>query len=104
MTEQLLDDPQVRATLEQMGRERMPQRVRADSLTESGATRGRLHGGPRLLASEASATTAHEQRPAANRRDVSDGDERGPCLGEPPAEPVQGNVADGHHPLAIALA
>ena len=30
MSEQLLDDPQVRAALEQMGRERVAQRVRAD--------------------------------------------------------------------------
>ena len=37
MPEQLLDDAQVRSALEQVGRERVPQRVRADTIGESRA-------------------------------------------------------------------
>ena len=36
VAEQLLDDPQVRAAVEQMGRERVPQRVRRDAVREAG--------------------------------------------------------------------
>ena len=39
MSEQLLDDPQVGAAFEQMRRERVAQRVRADPLGEAGARR-----------------------------------------------------------------
>ena len=41
MPEQLLDDAQVGATLEQMRRERVPQRVRADPVGEACARRPR---------------------------------------------------------------
>src|SRR4029453_12309047 len=37
VAEQLLDDPHVRAPLEQVGRERVPERVRADPLADAGA-------------------------------------------------------------------
>src|SRR3954449_6248676 len=104
MAEQLLDDPQISSALEQMGRERVAQRVRADALTETGATRGGLDRGPRLLTCEAPPPVADEQRPAANRRHVRYGDERRSRFREPATQPVERDVADRHDPLAVALA
>ena len=49
MAEQLLDDAQVRAALEKMRGEGVPQRVRADALGEARRARRVLDGGPRLL-------------------------------------------------------
>jgi len=37
VTEQLLHDPQVGATIEQVGRERVPQRVRRDAQRKTGS-------------------------------------------------------------------
>ena len=68
MPEQLLDDAQVGPALEQVGRERVAQRVRADPLGEPGAGGRALDRGPRLLAGEPPAAVAEEERAAADRR------------------------------------
>src|SRR4029079_17685991 len=62
MTEQLLDDSKVGAALEQMGRKRVPQGVRADAIGQAGAGGCALHGGPRLLPRQAAPAIAEEQR------------------------------------------
>ena len=67
MPEQLLDDAQVGPAFEQMRGERVAQRVRADPLGEAGTSRRALDRGPGLLAREASAAIAQEERPAARR-------------------------------------
>src|SRR4051794_41162603 len=103
MTEQLLDDPQVRAALEEMRRERVAQRVRADPVAEPGIACRRFHGRPRLLAREPPAAVADEQRAAAWRRHVRDGEQPRPGLRQPPPEPIEGDVADWNEPLPIAL-
>ena len=41
MSEQLLDDPQVRAALQEVGRERVAERVRRDAIAEARGTRRR---------------------------------------------------------------
>ena len=68
MPEQLLDDAQVGPTFEQMRRERVAQRVRADPLGEAGPRRRALDRGPGLLARQAPPAVAEEERPAARRR------------------------------------
>src|SRR5215210_2096330 len=104
MTEQLLNDPQIRPALEQMRRERVTQCVRADPVTKPGAPSGDLHRCPRLLPGESTPAVPDEQRTAAWRGDVSDGEEHRARLVEPAAEPVQCDIADGDHPLAVPLA
>ena len=76
MPEQLLDDAQVGPALEQMRRERVAQRVRADPLGEAGARGRALDRGPGLLAGEPAAAIAEEERPAADRRDVAEREQR----------------------------
>ena len=67
MPEQLLDDAQVGPALEQVGRERVAQRVRADPVGEAGPSGRALDRGPRLLAGQPPAAIAEEQRAAAKR-------------------------------------
>ena len=76
MPEQLLDDAQVGAAFEQMRRERVAQRVRADPLGEAGRGRRALDRGPGLLAREASPAIAQEERPAARRCHVTEREQR----------------------------
>ena len=52
MSEELLDDPQIGAALQQVGREAVPQRVRRDPVAEPGRLRRALHDMPRLLAAK----------------------------------------------------
>ena len=79
MPEQLLDDAQVGPALEQMRRERVAQRVRADPLGEAGARRRALDRGPGLLARQPAAAVAQEERPAADRRDVAEREQARPA-------------------------
>src|SRR4029079_12024449 len=52
MPEQLLDDAQVRSALEEVGRERVAQRVRTDAVGQARPRGCALDRGPRLLAGE----------------------------------------------------
>ena len=76
MPEQLLDDAQVGAALEQMRRERVAQRVRADPIGEAGAGGGALDRRPGLLARQPAAAIAEEERAAARRGDVAERQQR----------------------------
>ena len=69
MPEQLLDDAQVGAALEQMCRERVAQRVWADPIAKACAGGRALDRGPRLLARQPPASIAKEERAAAGWRD-----------------------------------
>ena len=104
MTEQLLDDPQVGTTLEQVRREGMTKRVRAHRERQAGHPRGCLDDRERLLAREPCAAIAEEERPAAPRLDVRDREETRPVLRNPPSEPVEGDLADRHEALLVSLA
>ena len=64
MSEQLLDDPQIGTTLEQVGREGMAQRVGADLAIQTGARRRTVDGGPRLLPGEAASAVGGVTVPA----------------------------------------
>ena len=76
MTEQLLDDAQVGPALEQVRRERMAERVRADPAAEAGPPGRATDRRPGRLARETPAPVAQEQRPAADGRHVAALDER----------------------------
>jgi len=104
MPEQLLDDAQVGSALEQMGRERVAQRMWADPIGEAGACGGALDRGPRLLASEPPAAIAEEEWAAAERRDVAEGEERDARAAHPASEPIEGNITDWNEPLLVAFA
>ena len=64
MAEQLLDDPQVGPTVEQVGREGMPQRVRRDADRQAG---------PRAETVEAVAEAADAEGPPRWFRKISTG-------------------------------
>src|SRR5438067_1598675 len=104
MTEQLLDGPEVRATLEQMGGERVPEHVRREPAAEPGPLRGDAHDLPSALARQAPAPAVDEQR----RLGATAG--RGGRHEVRPAPPgvlldrVAGHPSDGHDPLLRALA
>ena len=104
MAEQLLDDAQVGAALEQVRRERVAQRVRADTFGEAGGGGRPLDRGPGLLARQPAAAVAQEQRTAADRVDVSAREQAGRAAGHPAPEPVERDVADRDEPLLVALA
>ena len=82
MSEQLLDDPQVGPALEQVRRERVPERVRADPAAEAGPSRRSGHRRPGRLARQPAAAIAEEQRSAADRRHVA-ARERGRAAARP---------------------
>ena len=67
MPQQFLDDPQVGPALEQVRRERVAQRVRADPIGEAGTGRGSLDGCPGLLASQPASSIADEERATTER-------------------------------------
>src|SRR4051794_9460686 len=104
MTEQLLDDSQVRPTFEQMRGKGMPQRMGADRLRKTSRAGGRLHDRERLLSGEAAAAIAQKQRSAAERGDVGQGEQGGPALGHPAVQPVECDVAHRYQSLLVALA
>ena len=105
MPEQLLDDAQVGTALEQVRRERVAERVRADLAAQAGALGGGGHGGPGLLAREPSTAVAEEQRPAAHRLDVVARDAaRREDRPSQATQMVDRYLADRHEPLLVALA
>ena len=59
---------------------------------------------PCLLAGEPPAAIAEEERAAAERRDVAEGEERDARAAHPASEPVEGDVADRYEPFLVALA
>jgi hypothetical protein len=103
MPEQL-HDPQVGATLQEVRRERMAERVRADPVGEPGAGRRALDRGPGLLAGQAAAAIAKEERAATRRRDVTEGQESDARAIDPARKPVEGDVPHRHESLLVALA
>jgi hypothetical protein len=60
MTEQLLDDPEVGSALQEVGRERMAQRVRRDPVGEAGTARRAADDRERLLARQTPAAVPEE--------------------------------------------
>src|SRR6476660_2565698 len=103
MPEQFLNDPQVCPTLEEMGRERVAERVRAHPFCEPRGGGGTLHCGPGLLPGEPSATIAEEERPALRWQDMPHRKERPSGTCHPSAEPVERHVPDGHESFLVAL-
>ena len=103
MSEQFLNDPQVRTALQQMGGERVTERVRADSIRQTSGPGGRLHEAERLLASHPPPPIAEEERAAALGCHVAEGEETRPPVRDPANEPVERDVADGHEPFLVAL-
>ena len=103
MPEQLLNDAQVGPTLEEMGRERMTQGVRADSLGEAGACRRALDRGPRLLAGQSAASIAQEERPATKRENMPDAEQADPRPLVPARQPIERDVPHRDEPLLVAL-
>src|SRR5262245_11474738 len=83
MPEQLLADPQVRATCEEMRRDRMPQRVRADPIAQLRPARGRLDRRPGRGTAPAAAAITEEDRPAAGPPGTGQGEEAGPRAIDP---------------------
>src|SRR4051794_30680440 len=104
MPEQLLDDTQVRAALEQMRRERVAQRVRTHPPFEPGARRGAADGGPCLLPGEPSSAVPEEQWTATDGLDVMEFDRHRAWPRDPAREVVDRHLADRHKPLLVALA
>jgi hypothetical protein len=104
MPEQLLDDPQVGAALQEVGREGVPEGVRADLATEVRAFGRTRHGGPRLLTRQASAAIAKEQRAATHRCHVVACDEIVPGALQPRRQVVDRHLAHRHEALVVALA
>src|SRR3954468_18566658 len=101
MSEQLLDDPQIRAALEEMGREGMAERVRRDIAGEPRPTGGGADHRERLLSGEPTTPIAEEQRTAPDRLDVVKSQERRPCFFEPPDQPIQGDLAHRDESFAV---
>src|ERR1043165_6971605 len=93
MTEQLLDDAQIGTALEQMGRERVAQRVGADPPRQAGTLRRRRDRGPRLLPRRAPPATPGKGRAAPDRRDVMLREETAPWPVEPRVQVIDGHFA-----------
>jgi hypothetical protein len=104
MSEQFLNDAEVRSTLEEMRRKRVPKRVRAHSSGEACGGGSALHSGPRLLPCEATSTVAEEDGPSADRGHVMQRKQARTRAREPPAEHFDRDLADRHEPLLVALA
>ena len=113
MAQQLLDHAQVRAALEQVRGETMPQRVRRHTRRQPGTL-----GAARWMARHASMRPSRRPRADRNsgppRRSRSRATRRrsarpsasqaGRTVVEVALEAVEGDVADRHQPLAVALA
>src|SRR5512140_1483305 len=104
MAEQLLNDPQVGSPLEQVGREGVAEGVRAHAVRQPGGRGRALDGRPGLLACEPAPAITQEERPAAARCDVPDGQQPRARAARPAGQPVEGDVTDGHQALLVALA
>src|SRR6266446_1463672 len=103
MTEQLLNDPEVGAALEEVRRERVPERMGRDALGEPGSAGRRADGREGLLAGQPPAAIADEQWSAPDRLDVAEGEDGRPLVGQPARQPVERDLAHGHEPLLVAL-
>ena len=106
MAEQLLDDPQVGPTLEEVGRERVAERVRRHPRRRPAAGGRAADDRPGLLARRA---VARGRSGTAGRRasGATCPGERQPGRThdlEVARQPVEGDLADRHEPLAVALA
>ena len=104
MPEQLLDDAQVGATFQQMGRERVTQGVRTDPVRETGSGCRALDGGPRLLASKATSAIADEDGATAQRAAVFECHQSFPWTRHPAGEFIQRQITHRHQSFLVALA
>ena len=105
MSEQLLDDPQVGAALEQVRRERVAQRVRADAVRETGRRGPPTSPPPRPAAARAGGR-GRRGTPGPPRVGATwcRARRRSRGAGHPARQPVERDVADRHEPLLVALA
>src|SRR6185369_14678576 len=94
MSEQFLNDAQVGAALQEVGRERMAEGVRAHPGAEARRGRSAFHDRPRLLAREPPATPTEEERAAARRGDVVGGEQRDARTVAPCAKRGERDLAD----------
>ena len=78
--------------------------MRADPVGQTRPRCGPLDRSPRLLAREPAASVAEEERPTAIRGHVADREQRRSRTVDPAREPVEGDVADRHQALLVALA
>ena len=99
VAEQLLHDPHIRPSLEQVRRERVSERVGRNVL-DPGALGDRLQDEPRVLPAEPAAASTEEQR----RRRRALLAEDGPAAHEPGVERTARKAPHGHEPLLVALA
>src|SRR5262245_29407912 len=104
MSQQLLDDAQVRATLQQVRREGVAQGVRADLAPEAGCRPGALDDRPGLLSREPPAAPGHEERPTPDRLHVVLGEDQAAWAVEPGADGLERDLADRDEPLPVTLA
>ena len=104
MPKQLLDDAQVRAAGQQMGGERVPQRVRADPPRQARPICRAFDDRPGLLAGEPTPPDGEEQRTASERGDVTQREPGRPDRVEVAFQPGDGRVAQGHQAFLVALA
>src|SRR5664280_2848951 len=104
MSEQLLNDAQVRSSLQQVGRERMPERVRADPVPKTGAPGRRAKYLPPSPAIQPLAAHGEKDRPSAVRVPAPCRKPAGPDVGDVAPQPGHRHLPDRHLALAIALA
>jgi hypothetical protein len=100
MPEEFLDDPDVSAAIEQVGRKRVPEGVRGDCPGQAGLLGGRSDDGPCALSGQSAPAGIEEQR----RGPFPRAGQCGPGPNEVGVEGVPGQPAEGHHPLPSALA
>src|SRR5690349_6022926 len=103
MTEQLLDRPEVRATLEEMGREGVPQGVRVDRALRRSVARPRAQAAPDVARGEPASRLGEEQRAVGTWR-AGAAREAGTAALEPARDGLERLLADGHEARLAALA
>src|SRR6266705_2122200 len=104
MTEQLLDDPQIRTALEQVRRKRMAQGMWTDSIGETRLGSGAFDRRPRLLPGETPTAVAQEERAAPRGSDMAPRQHADPGSVHPAREPVHRDVADRDEALLVPFA
>src|ERR1700722_2749840 len=102
MPEQLLDDAEVGAAFEQMGRERMPERVRMEIPNAGDLRRGLLRPHPQAATNVRGAQTASRLR--QEERSVLAVGERRSRTGQVALDRPQGMFARGHEARLFPLA
>src|SRR5439155_962682 len=98
MAQQRLDHPQIRSSLEQMGREAVPEGVWRDALRNPRCPRPALHDAPDRFTAQPPAPSADEHRLGRATR--------GPLLtgtAEVPMQPVARRFAYRHPALLVSL-